>query len=159
MGLFLSNGTRVTKANVSREAEADPLQVIGTDLYLRESYNSPYEQKNPAGDKLVLFCRAGKVMRKSEIDLLFPAPTVTSISPDTGDIAGDTTVTIKGKNLDGVIQVKFGATAGTGLVVKSPTELTVKTPVGTAGAKAVEVTDDGGTATVANGFTYTDDNE
>lgn len=155
MGLFLANGTRVTKANVSRDVEADPLQVIGTDLYLREPFDPKDPQKNPAGDKLTLFCRAGAVMRKSAIDLLFPAPVIESVSPATGVAAGNTLVTIKGKNLDGATDVKFGATSGTSLTVKSPNEITVRTPAGSAGAVNVVVTDDGGTDSEASGYTYT----
>ena len=103
MGLFLANGTRVTKTTVTRDTEDDPLQVIGTDLYLREPYNDNDPQTNPAGDKYTLFCRAGAVMRKSAIDNLFPAPTVAAITPATGPATtAGTVVTITGQNLDGV---------------------------------------------------------
>ncbi|MER6616265.1 IPT/TIG domain-containing protein [Streptomyces xantholiticus] len=83
-----------------------------------------------------------------------PAPTITTVNPATGPAAGGTSVTITGTNLDGVTEVTFGGTAGTGLVIDSPTELSVTTPAGTAGAKDVVVTSAGGSATKTGGFTY-----
>ncbi|GGR52117.1 phage tail tube protein [Streptomyces griseomycini] len=89
-------------------------------------------------------------------DLAFqpPAPTITSVTPSTGPIAGGTNVTIVGTNLDSATGVTFGGAAGTGLVIESDTELTVTTPASTAGAKDVVVTTAGGTVTQAGGFTY-----
>ena len=81
------------------------------------------------------------------------APTC-SISPNQGPTAGGTAVTITGTNLTGATEVKFGANAGTGLVVESPTEIKVTAPAGT-GTVAVTVTTPGGTATCSGGgFTY-----
>jgi hypothetical protein len=84
-----------------------------------------------------------------------PAPTISTVTPNTGPAAGGTSVVITGTNLDGTTSVKFGTTAGTGLVVNSSTQLTVSTPAGTTGAKDVVVTTAGGTATKVGGYTYT----
>ncbi|MEW2574943.1 IPT/TIG domain-containing protein [Streptomyces syringium] len=55
-------------------------------------------------------------------------------------------MTVTGAHLDGISAVTFGGAATTGLHVRSATELTVKTPPGAAGAVAVELVDDSGTA-------------
>jgi hypothetical protein len=83
-----------------------------------------------------------------------PAPTIDTVTPSTGPIAGGTTVTITGADLDGATAVTFGGTAGTGLAVIDSGELTVTTPASTSGAKDVVVTTAGGTATKTGGFTY-----
>ena len=59
-----------------------------------------------------------------------PIPTVTGISPTGGPAAGGITVTVTGTGFTGATSVKFGITAGTGLVVASPTSLTIKSPAG-----------------------------
>lgn len=83
-----------------------------------------------------------------------PAPTISTITPSTGPIAGGTAVTITGAYLTGTTGVTFGGAAGTNLVVVSDTELTVVTPAGTAGPQDVVVTTEGGTAAKTGGFTY-----
>ena len=55
------------------------------------------------------------------------APTITSVSPNSGSIAGGTSVTITGTNLDGVSNVMFGNASAT-IVTKSPTTLVVTSP-------------------------------
>lgn len=153
MGLFLKNGTRVTQSSIDTDPDPDPLVVINTDLYQRAPYGANV-QKNPAGDKLTLFCKANTVLRQSEVDLLFPDPVVDSITPATGTTTGGTVVTLKGSNLDGVTAVTFGGTAAASITVVSPTEVKVTTPAKTAGAVNVVVTDDGGSVTKTNGFTF-----
>ncbi|MEU1592770.1 IPT/TIG domain-containing protein [Streptomyces sp. NPDC005708] len=83
-----------------------------------------------------------------------PAPTITTVVPSTGPIAGGTVVTISGTNLGGVTAVTFGVTPGTALTVQSDTTLTVTTPATAAGAKDVVVTSAGGSATKTGGFTF-----
>lgn len=82
------------------------------------------------------------------------APTVSSLSPNTGGTAGGTAVTITGKDFNGATGVTFGATAATSVVVVSDTSITCVTPAKTAGAKDVVVTTPAGTGTKTNGFTY-----
>lgn len=83
-----------------------------------------------------------------------PLPTIDSISPNTGVLAGATAVTIKGTNLTGALSVKIGGVGATSIVVVDSTTITAKTPAGTAGAKDVTVTTAGGTATSVGAFTY-----
>ena len=82
-------------------------------------------------------------------------PTVTSVSPNSGPIAGGTAVTITGTNFATGATVTFGATAATNVVVVSATQITATTPAGTAGAVTVTVTVSGHSGSLASGFTYT----
>ncbi|MFE7072557.1 IPT/TIG domain-containing protein [Streptomyces sp. NPDC057620] len=83
-----------------------------------------------------------------------PAPTIATVIPATGPIAGGTAVTITGTDLGSVTAVKFDTTTGTGLILKNDTELSVISPVGTSGAKDVVVVSAGGDVTKTGGFTY-----
>ena len=67
-------------------------------------------------------------------------PTVSSVSPNTGPIAGGTAVTITGTNFAAGATVTFGGTAATNVVVVSGTQITATTPAGSAGAVTVTVT-------------------
>jgi hypothetical protein len=83
------------------------------------------------------------------------APIVTSVTPNTGSLSGETTVTISGTGLASTTSVAFGGTAVSGPVtVNSDTSITVVTPAHAAGVVNVVVTTPGGIATLANGFTY-----
>jgi hypothetical protein len=86
-----------------------------------------------------------------------PAPTVTSLTPAFGAIAGGTTVTINGTGFVDGASVSFGGTAGTGVIVTSSTQLTVVTPARPLGTIDVTVTTVGGTSSPdgeANDFTF-----
>ena len=82
------------------------------------------------------------------------APTVTSVSPNSGPTAGGTSVTITGTNFNGATAVTFGGTAATGITVVNATSITATTPVGAVGAVDVAVTTPGGTGTGTGAFSY-----
>jgi len=83
-----------------------------------------------------------------------PTPSVDTIAPDVGPIAGGTLVTISGSSVVGVDDVTFDGVSGTGLAINSATELQVTTPVGSAaGAVDVEVFGNG-SDTLVGGFEY-----
>lgn len=83
-----------------------------------------------------------------------PAPSVDTITPDSGPIAGGTLVTISGSSVIGVDEVRFDGVTGTGLVINSATELQVTTPPGSsAGAVDVQVFGNG-VDTLNDGFEY-----
>ena len=82
-------------------------------------------------------------------------PTVTSVAPNSGPVAGGTAVTITGTNFAAGATVKFGATAATNVVVVNSTTITATTPAGSAGAVTVTVTVNGQSGSLTNGFTYT----
>ncbi|WP_435613619.1 IPT/TIG domain-containing protein [Streptomyces sp. bgisy159] len=81
-------------------------------------------------------------------------PTVVSISPVSGPVAGGTPIVIIGTNLTGA-SVTIGGASVTGVVVDpTGTVLLGIAPPGTAGNAAVVVTTPAGSATVAGGYTY-----
>jgi hypothetical protein len=86
-----------------------------------------------------------------------PAPTITSISLNSGPVAGGTSLTITGanfSNLGGSPDVSFGGNLVLATYV-STSSLTVVTPAGVAGTVDVTVSNpDGQSATKVNGFTY-----
>jgi hypothetical protein len=83
-----------------------------------------------------------------------PTPNISNVSPNSGDVAGGTSVTITGSSVVGVNSVEFDGNAGTNVSVNSATSLTVDTPAGSAGS--VDVTAFGsGSNTILGGFTYT----
>lgn len=85
-----------------------------------------------------------------------PAPTITSISPNSGSYAGGTSVTITGSNYQTGATVTLGGTAATGVTVASSTSITATTPAHAVGAVNVVVTNpDSQSATLTNGYTYT----
>lgn len=84
------------------------------------------------------------------------APTVSSISPNSGPVAGGTTVYITGTGLYGATAVDFGSVLTTSYAVVSPTEIIATSPAEPAGAVNVTVTTSAGTS-VSSGldqFTY-----
>ena len=82
-------------------------------------------------------------------------PTVVSVSPAAGPLAGGGTVTITGADLGSASSVTFGGTPATFLVV-DPTHLTATTPAHAAGVVDVVVTGSSGPSPVVTGdrFTY-----
>lgn len=85
----------------------------------------------------------------------YTAPAViTSVAPNTGNVAGGTNVTITGTGFTGTTGVLFGASAGTSFTVVNDTTITVTTPAHASGAVTVTVQKPTGDATSANAFTY-----
>ncbi len=85
---------------------------------------------------------------------IFGTPTVTSVSPNNGSVAGGTAVTITGTNFAGGATVTFGGTAASNVVVVSSTSITATTPAHAAGAVTVTVTVSGQSGSLTNGYTY-----
>ncbi|MBA2356590.1 MAG: IPT/TIG domain-containing protein [Acidobacteria bacterium] len=83
------------------------------------------------------------------------APSITSVSPARGTVNGGTTLTITGTGFQPGAGVLVDATAGTSVVVVSPTSILATTPAHPAGLVPVRVSNpDGGVATRANAYTY-----
>ena len=79
-----------------------------------------------------------------------------SISPIGGLPAGTNTITISGNNFIGVSSVTIDSNPCPTFTVTSVTSLTAEVPVGTVGAKTVEVIGVGGTGTLVSGYIYED---
>ncbi|MCE2883527.1 MAG: IPT/TIG domain-containing protein [Planctomycetaceae bacterium] len=105
------------------------------------------------GAKTVSVTTPGGTASKTNGFTYVPAPTIASVSPSVGPVAGGTTITITGTNLTGATSVKVSAVACTSVTVVSPTQLTAVTSAGNAGLKSVSVTTPGGTATLPGAFT------
>ncbi len=69
-----------------------------------------------------------------------PAPTIASVTPNEGPVAGGTAVVIAGTNFQPGATVSFGGVAATAVTVKSATEIDATTPPHAAGAVDVVVT-------------------
>lgn len=77
------------------------------------------------------------------------APSVTSLAPVAGTMAGGTVVTLTGAGLSGVSKVMFGTRAGTKLKVLSDTQVSVVAPQG-GGTVSVTVTGPAGTSPITD---------
>ena len=134
---------------------ADPLGTPGAaDTYVLTASASIQSIFGNALDGNLDGLPGGNFNRSFSIDLL-PAPTVTGISPSAGPLAGGTTVTITGTNLNNAAAVSFGATMAT-IVSDTASQLVVTSPAGTVGTVDVTVvTASGSSATsAADQFTY-----
>lgn len=85
---------------------------------------------------------------------VFPPPTVTSITPTSGDKAGGAAVTIKGTNFGGATSVMFDNQPATNVTVVDSTTITTVTPAHAPGAVSVKVTTNGLTLTLPTQYTY-----
>ncbi|WP_411087922.1 IPT/TIG domain-containing protein [Streptomyces sp. 061-3] len=82
-----------------------------------------------------------------------PAPTISLLGPDKGQLSGGNTVTITGTSLTLTSTVRFGAAAATGVTVDSDSQVFANAPSGS-GSVTVTVTTPGGTSTPGLGTPY-----
>jgi hypothetical protein len=84
-----------------------------------------------------------------------PAPTVASVSPNSGPGSGGTGVTITGANFSSGATVTFGSSTATSINVVSSTSITAKTPSHAAGSVKIVVTNsDSQSGSLNNGYSY-----
>jgi 6-phosphogluconolactonase (cycloisomerase 2 family) len=85
-----------------------------------------------------------------------PPPSVTSLNPTEGPVAGGTSVSLSGANLLGASAVRFGSTSASSYTVNSATSITAIAPAQGAGPVDVTVTTVGGTSGTGAGdrFSY-----
>ena len=91
------------------------------------------------------------------VEVQVQVPTVGAVAPPTGPTSGGTTITLTGTNFAAGMTVTVGGAACMNVTVLSATSATCVTPSGTAGGAAVVVTGVGGSATLADGFTFVAD--
>jgi hypothetical protein len=82
-------------------------------------------------------------------------PTVTSVSPNSGPIAGGSSVTITGTTFTGATSVTFGGVAASFTVVNATT-ITATVPAGAAGDASVIVTTPAGSNPANTLYLYAD---
>lgn len=87
-------------------------------------------------------------------DYAVGVPTLSSVSPDNGPVAGGTSVTLTGTNFTDVTGVTFGGDAATNVSVVSDTSITCDTPAHAAGAVSVLATNADGSNTANSAYTY-----
>ncbi len=100
----------------------------------------------------------GAVVQFSTLAATSAAPTVSSVSPDTGSTAGGTVVTITGTGFTGETSVDFGTSTATDVIFNSDSSITATAPATTtAGAADITVTTPNGTSATgaADQFIYT----
>ena len=89
-------------------------------------------------------------------NLAIESPKISSISPNTGPIAGGQTVTIQGSNFVVNMTVEFDSNSARNIRVDSSTSLQCETPAATAPKDVdVSIKTVGGTHKLTNGFKYT----
>lgn len=85
-----------------------------------------------------------------------PAPTIASVSPNSGPASGGTTLTISGTNFRTGAAVQVGGVLASSVQIVSPTQIQAVTPAEPSGLVDVAVVDsDGLTATAVDAFTMT----
>jgi hypothetical protein len=82
-------------------------------------------------------------------------PSITTVQPNLSLLAGGA-VTITGTDFSGTLTVTIGGVAATNVVVVNSTTITCTAPVGSVGTKNIVVTNANGSATLTNGYRYTD---
>jgi hypothetical protein len=82
------------------------------------------------------------------------APTLSTISPRSGTVAGGTSVDLTGTNFISGATISFGGTLGTSVSVNSSTDITCNAPAGLVGTVDVTVTTSAGSATLSSAYTY-----
>jgi hypothetical protein len=140
-------GTNLTGATVTIDGKA------ATSVVASATSITAKTPSGTAGAKNVIVTTIGGSATKTGGFTYVAAPTVATVTPSSGPIAGGTAITIVGTNLTGATVTIDGKPATN--VVASASSISAKTPSGTVGAKSVVVTTVGGAATKAGGFTYT----
>ncbi|WP_433542066.1 IPT/TIG domain-containing protein (plasmid) [Streptosporangium sandarakinum] len=154
MTIHNSAGVRLTKSAalaLTTPVTADPVIQVNENIYASVRHDgTPW----PGQGRELLF-PAGRLVKTSDFTKHFPDAAITSVTPATGPAAGGTPITIKGSDFTPGATVTVGGTAATSVVVVDDKTITCVTPAKAAGAQAVAVTTDAGTATKAGGFTTT----
>ena len=147
-GNVLSKTELLAKATPQPVPEAE--YTLNEPIY--ETFRYGAEAAFEGGNRL-LFSQ-GQRVKQSQLDALYDAAAITTVTPSTGLAAGGTVVTINGSNLGGVESVTFGGTQATNVQVLSQQQVRCTTPAHAAGAVNVVVNDDAGPVTKVGGFTY-----
>lgn len=82
-------------------------------------------------------------------------PTITAVTPSSGDVAGGAVITITGTGFNASTTVSFDGTPAAQVSLVSATELAAVTPRHAPGVVDVEVSTGGAAATLTDGFTFT----
>jgi uncharacterized protein YhjY with autotransporter beta-barrel domain len=150
-----NNTVTISGANFSGATSVTFGGAAATNLNVSASQITATVPAHAAGAVNVVVTAPGGTGTRSSGYTYVAAPTITSLSPDTGSANGGYTVTIIGTNLTGASAVRFGGGLGRDIVVDSPTQLRVTVPINVYGRADVSVTTPGGTATLGRAFNGT----
>lgn len=158
MTLVRADGTPLSKEPgaevLEPQEEADPRVKVLVPVY----EETPYEGANYPTQARQLAFPAGRVIRRSQWEAKFVAPTIARVWPAEGPVDGGTAITITGRGFSDDATVTVGGTDAAGVTVVSATTITATTPAGAAGPADVVVSMPGPVSdTAAGAFTYTAD--
>ena len=136
--------TGATTATIDGSACASPLVSSTTSM----TCTTPSGSAGTA--KSVLVTTAGGTNAANTLYAYVAAPTVSSIDPPLGPVAGRTTVTITGTGFTGATAVKFGSANASGYTVNSATQITATSPAAAAATVDVTVVTAGGTSATSS---------
>lgn len=150
------NGTSVTSGGTSITPWPNPTLTVssydanvlggpGTEAHFLA--RARLQNKN-SWDTRLLAVAINNYIRNTGFGLATTVPTVTGISPNTGSIAGGTSVTITGTNLTGATGVYFGTVAAS-FTVNSATQITATSPASIGGTFDIRVITPNGTSAVS----------
>lgn len=140
---FASTGSHTIRIQVREDGLSIDQIVLSAQTYLN---TAPGTLKN---DTVILPKSSGGSSPPA------PAPTVTSISPNTGPTAGGTAVTVSGTGFVSGATVALGGVPATNVVVTNSTTINATTGARSAGVVDVVVTNpDTQTGTLVQGFSY-----
>jgi formylglycine-generating enzyme required for sulfatase activity len=109
---------------------------------------------NSAGPKSIIVTTPGGSATLPNSYTYVAAPTIASITPASGPVAGGSLITITGSSFYGPVSVNVGGSAATAVTLVSPTTITAVTPASTLGPKSVTVTTPSGSVAIPLAFTY-----
>ena len=149
--VFTIAGTNLIGASSVKIGDSEATLVAVTDTLITAI--TPAQAASATAKNIVIVTPGGTVTKTAAFTYI-AAPTITSVSPSSGPLAGGTSITITGTNLTGATGVTVGGVAATSVVVVNATSITALTPVGTAGSKDVVVNTPGGSATKIDAYTF-----
>jgi hypothetical protein len=168
--ITLTNGAAIASTSGNYYIQIDSEQMLvttvsGNTLTVTRGYNGTGETTHSSGAGVFLeYDQRGYAINIATPDIgayqtTGAVPTVTSISPTSGSLAGGTSVTITGTNLGNATEVDFGGVAGT-IVSDTGTVIVATTPAEPPGIVDTTVTVAGTLTTAtstADQFTFGSD--
>lgn len=133
-----------------------PIQTVVNRPEFAENAISIRSGNDGGSSSVTVYRRESDSTKAAKLDITYTtAPTVSSVSANSGPAAGGTNVTITGTNFVATPTVTFGGQAATNVAFVNSTTITCTTPAHAAGAVDVVVTNPDTQAGIGtNAFTY-----
>lgn len=154
----LEGGTTVTLAGNEGLKFVTSVTFNGVDVGTVSVVGSNISVVSPGGSvgpvAIVMTSPYGTGQSGALFSYVYPAPTIASVSPNSGYTFGGTEVTITGTGFYNVTGVRFDGVNATSFTVNSSTSITAVTPANSSGSSDITVIAGGGNRTVGGLFTY-----